>query len=53
MKKDTALKQAKEGKFKFVENIRPGINIVKYQTSTGKWKEKTINIECPTTYKRP
>jgi hypothetical protein len=40
----TALKQAKEGKISFCNDIRFGINYVQYQTPSGQWRQKTIDI---------
>lgn len=40
----TALKRAKEGRFEFVNDAREGINEVRYQSPSGKWKTKQIEI---------
>jgi len=49
----TAIRRAKEGCFEFIEDIKIGNNRVRYQTPTGKWKERLIDITEPKpTYKR-
>lgn len=44
MKYTTAVKKARQGEFQFIKDIKYGINEVKYQTPTGKWKSKEIEI---------
>jgi len=44
MKKETAIKKAKAGEFEFIYDIKLGTNEVRFQTASGKWKEKTIDI---------
>jgi len=44
LKMSTALRMAKEGYFEFVTDAKIGINIVRYRTSSGSWKEKQIEI---------
>jgi hypothetical protein len=44
MKFETAWKATKEGKFEFVNDVRNGQNEVRYQTPSGKWKTKYIEI---------
>jgi hypothetical protein len=44
MKMQTAIRKSKEGYFEFIEDVRTGTNVVRYQTPSGKWKEKTIEV---------
>jgi hypothetical protein len=44
MKYIVAMKKAKDGEFEFIYDIKIGLNEVRYQTFSGKWKTKTINI---------
>lgn len=44
MRMETALKKAKDGEFEFIYDAKNGSNQVRYRTSLGKWKEKTIEI---------
>lgn len=41
---ETAIKKAQEGEFEFHFDARYGFNNVRYQTPSGKWKEKIIEI---------
>jgi hypothetical protein len=45
MKRTTAIKKAKDGEFEFISDIKTGSNEVRYQTPSGTWKTKTIEIE--------
>jgi hypothetical protein len=45
MKYNTAVNKSKNGEFEFIEDIRQGKNIVRYQTPSGKWKTKIIEIK--------
>jgi len=40
----TAIKKARDGEFEFMYDIKKGNNEVRYQTPSGKWKEKIIEI---------
>ena len=40
----TAVRKAKDGEFEFVTDAKVGTNYVRYQTPSGKWKEKYIEI---------
>ena len=51
MRRETAIKKAKEGYFEFIDDAKQGDNLVRYQTPSGKWKEKVIHINH-VTYKR-
>lgn len=44
MKLKTAIKKTKDGEFEFFQDAKIGINDVRFQTPTGKWKEKRIEI---------
>ena len=44
MKYETAIRKAKSGEFEFIYEPRDGMNEVKYQTPSGKWKTKYIDI---------
>jgi len=44
MKYNQAIKSAKEGKFEFIYEPVNGQNEVRYQTTSGKWKHKYIQI---------
>jgi hypothetical protein len=41
-----ALKKAHEGYFEFMGDAKCGVNFIKYQTGTGKWKQKMIEVTC-------
>jgi hypothetical protein len=41
----TAMRKAREGEFEFVDDPRMGHNLVRYQTGTGKWRTKGIQID--------
>jgi hypothetical protein len=41
----TAIRKAKEGCFEFVYDVHPGDNLIRYQTPSGKWKEKYIEVD--------
>jgi len=45
MKMSKAIQKAKEGRFDFTRDAKIGYNTVRYQTASGKWKEKIIEIE--------
>lgn len=44
MKFETAIKKARSGEFEFVYDIKRGQNEIRYQTPSGKWKSKYIEI---------
>ncbi len=48
MTKSKALKKVKEGRFEFIDDIKEGVNYVRYQkrisSSAIQWKQKTITI---------
>jgi hypothetical protein len=44
MKLSTALKKAQNGEFEFLYDAKEGCNEIRYQTPSGKWKEKIIEI---------
>jgi uncharacterized protein with FMN-binding domain len=44
MSMKTAMKKARDGVFEFIYDAKIGTNLVRYQTSSGKWKEKTIEV---------
>jgi hypothetical protein len=44
MKMQTAIRKAKEGYFEFIEDVKTGTNVVRFQTPSGKWKEKQIEV---------
>jgi hypothetical protein len=50
MKAKTAIRNVRDGKFEFYEDIRLGVNRIRYQTGTGKWKDKQIMITDPNGY---
>lgn len=44
---ETALRKARAGEFEFVQDARYGMNEVKYQTPSGEWRTKRVDINYP------
>jgi len=47
----TAMRKARNGVFEFIYDARVGHNTVRYQTPSGKWKEKSIYLKSDGTEK--
>jgi len=46
MKFETALAKSREGYFEFVYDARKGAgNLIRYQTPSGKWKQRYISLD--------
>jgi len=45
MTMETAIKKSKRGEFEFIEDAHVGLQVVRYQTPSGKWKQMQLSIK--------